>query len=114
MPTFQDSQGVRWSVSRRWWPFRFGLLRGPTMTGDGMYGLVQLVIAVPFLLVWPGWLLTRLFGAPWTIVVGRAGRQVHAERVGGWAASGRRITEIVASVQGGGGVSLPGPVGDAG
>ena len=114
MPTFHDSHGVQWAVSRRWWPFRFGLLRGPTMSGDGMYGLVQLVIALPFLLVWPVWLVTRLCGAPWTIVVVRAGRQVHAERVAGWAASGRRITEIVASVQADGGVSLPGPVAGAG
>jgi hypothetical protein len=80
------------------------------MSGDSFYGLVQLVIALPFLLVWPFWVLTRLFGAPWTVVVAGANAPRHEAKVRGWAASGRRIAEIAESLRGGGGVSLPGPV----
>ena len=94
MPQWHDATGVRWHVYRRWWPFNNSVIRSTTMSGDSAYGLVQLIIALPFLLVWPFWVLTRLCGAPWTVVVARAGVQVHSERVRGWTASGLRIAEL--------------------
>lgn len=97
VPAVTDPTGTQWSIHRRWWPFRSGFPGGPTMSGDAAYGLVQLLVTLPFLLAWPIWLLSRIAGGPWTVVVGRAGRQVHVERVRGWAASGRRITELEAA-----------------
>lgn len=109
MPTVRDAHGVRWAVYRRLWPLGDSPVRGTSMSGDSLYGLVQLVAALPGLIVWPFWVLTKLFGAPWTVVVAAANTPRHEERIRGWSASGRRVAEIAESLRRGGGVSLPGP-----
>ena len=105
MPDVIDVHGVRWTVRRRLWPFRYSPLRGTTMSGDTVYGLIQLAVALPLLLVWPFWAAGRLFGGSWPIEVANQGKRVHSERVRGWAASARRVDEIAAGLRDGRGVS---------
>ena len=126
MPRVRDSQGVRWSVRRRWLPWRPRRkmpdgwdLGGASFDGDDVVSMVinivmlvviiptlvlALLVAVEFLLLLlllPLWVLARsLFGAPWIIVVRRDGRILGEEAVRGWTASGRRIAQIAAEVGG--------------
>lgn len=106
MPTFTDAEGTRWSVRRHWMPL-FDYLDMATW-GVNWFGLVMFMIALPFLVVWPFWLLGKLCGVPWKIIVTRAGEVVAEEKVSGWRPSRRRIDEIVHGLEVSGAVPAPG------
>lgn len=78
------------------------------VTGSGWFGAVMFLIALPFLLAWPFWLLAKLVGVPWKVVVRRAGEDVAVEKIAGWRASGRRIAEITDGIRISGRVPEPG------
>ncbi|MGE2836812.1 hypothetical protein [Mycobacterium sp. SMC-4] len=106
MPHFKDADGVRWSVRRHWMP----LLNYLDMAswGTSWFGVLMFVIALPFLVAWPFWLLAKLFGVPWKVVIKRADEEIAVEKVAGWRASGRRIEEITHGVRVCGRVPAPG------
>lgn len=86
-----DPAGVQWNIQRKWWPF-----------GDigewadiDFFGWFALVIAAPFLLVWPLWLATKFLGLQrWRILVRRNHVEVDRELVRGWSGSARRMSEL--------------------
>lgn len=95
MARVKDADGVGWHVRRVWWPF------GPMLfdiNDTGVFFWIGTVLTAPFVIAWPFWLLARVFGAPWTIRVTRGGQEQRSETVRGFAASGRRIAEIVAEI----------------
>jgi hypothetical protein len=51
------------------------------------------LLAAPFVLLWPFWLLSKGLGARWRIVIERGGHEVETELVRGWRRSGARIDE---------------------
>ena len=61
---------------------------------DLTFDLVSVVIALPFLALWPFWLATKWLGGRWTIVVERDGAEVSREQVRGWRGSGGRIAQL--------------------
>lgn len=90
-----DPEGVSWSVRRWWWrtlPWETGFA-----TIDGFFAVLML----PFMLMWPFWLLAKWLGVPWTIVIKRDGSVAGKERVTGWRQSGERVAEIAASIEAG-------------
>ncbi len=106
MAEVKDPDGVRWSVHRRWMPLLDYL--DMTTWGNSLFGALMFVVALPFLFAWPFWLLGKVCGVPWKIVVRRADEDVAEEKIKGWRASGRRIEEIVAGVEVAGEVPAPG------
>jgi hypothetical protein len=66
-----------------------------------------LLLVLPVLLSWPFWLMAKLVGARWRLVIKRDSREVDQELVRGWRGSNARIAEIVAGIRDGG-VSLTG------
>ncbi len=95
MADVTDPDGVTWSVRRWWWrtvPWGTGFA-----TIDGLIALVML----PFMLMWPFWLLAKWLGVPWTIVISRDGVKVGRERVKGWRESGLRMADIAAEIESG-------------
>ncbi|OBF21940.1 hypothetical protein [Mycobacterium sp. ACS4331] len=106
MPKVTDADGVRWSVRRQWMP----LLEHLNMAslGTDWFGMLNFVVALPFILAWPFWLLAKLFGVPWRVLVKRDGEEVTVEKVAGWRASGRRIEEIAHGIRVVGRVPEPG------
>jgi len=91
----RDPGGIGWQVRRRWWPY------SDTLDGDDLFHLDWLAVALvlPFLLVWPLWLLSKLFGARWSIIVEREGAESHRELVRWWGASEARIAELAHDIQ---------------
>ena len=104
MPAVRDAANTRWTVRRVWWPFGTWLLDLPDWGGLFAIGLV---LTAPLVLIWPFWLLSKAFGAPWTLVVRRAGKEVRREKVAGWAASGERMAAILREARSEGGPELP-------
>jgi hypothetical protein len=88
MTKVTDPEGVGWTVRRWWWK------TVPWETGFATLDALIFVIVLPFMLMWPFWLLAKWLGASWTILVERDGEQVAREQVRGWGASGRRIAEL--------------------
>ncbi|WP_245234148.1 hypothetical protein [Mycobacterium sp. PS03-16] len=86
MAVVTDPNGTVWSVHRQWWPFP-GVL-------DLTFDVFALLLAVPFLALWPFWLATKWLGARWTIVVERDGTEVSRELVRGWRRSKGRIAAL--------------------
>ena len=89
-----DPNGRQWSVHRRWWPFGDMV----DLAFDGLFGLV---LAAPFLLLWPFWLLGKAFGVRWRIVVERDGAEIESHLVRGWRRSGARLDELALQIAGG-------------
>lgn len=100
----RDADDVRWTVRRVWWPFGTWLLDLPDWGGLFVVGMV---LMAPLVVIWPFWLLAKMFGVPWTLVIRRAGEEVRREKVAGWARSGERMAEILADARAGGGPELP-------
>lgn len=96
MPAVRDALDRRWTVRRVWWPFGQMFLN-PDWP-DWLF-TVGLLITTPFVLAWPFWLLTRLLGAPWTLVVRCQGREVRREQARGWAGSRQRMADILADAR---------------
>ena len=90
MAEIRDPHGTRWSVRRKWWPF-FDL-------SHLSFDLVELALALPLLLLWPFWLLTKVLGARWVILIERDGHETGRELVRGWRRSQGRIAEIVLGI----------------
>jgi hypothetical protein len=61
--------------------------------------VIGLVVTTPFLVAWPFWLVARFLGAPWTLIVKRAGHELRKEKVNGWQASRQRMAEILAEAR---------------
>lgn len=93
--TVTDPEGEAVTVRRWWWR------TVPWQTGFDTLDAFLFLLTLPFMLMWPVWLLLKWLGVPWTIVVERGGERVARERVRGWRRSGERIYEIAASVQAG-------------
>ncbi|MGW0158511.1 hypothetical protein ACWDUN_04235 [Mycobacterium sp. NPDC003323] len=94
MAVVTDPNGVQWSVYRRWWPFG-------NVVDLAFDGLIGILLAAPFFLLWPFWLLAKGLGVRWRIVVERDGTEVQTEFVRGWRRSGARIDELALQVSGG-------------
>ncbi|MGJ6124825.1 hypothetical protein QN239_19840 [Mycolicibacterium sp. Y3] len=86
MAVVTDPNGAQWSVHRRWWPF-------PDMSDVLDLDWFTWLLAAPFVLLWPFWLLSKGLGARWRIVIERSGHEVETELVRGWRRSGARIDE---------------------
>jgi hypothetical protein len=93
--TVTDPSGAEWTV-QRWW---FKTI--PYETGIDFLDFIIFIIVLPFMVVWPFWLLSKWLGARWSIEIRRDGTKVGEEKVRGWAKSGQRINEIAQSVQAG-------------
>ncbi|MGW4480309.1 hypothetical protein [Rhodococcus triatomae] len=131
----RDDRDVRWSVRRRWLPWRrktsvpdWGPDVGDISLGDdpisAVIGIVLMILLLPvlvlalvvglefllLLLLVPVWVVVRVvFGLPWTVVVRREGRVVHEEGVRGWRASSERIDVIAAELRTGRGPAVARP-----
>lgn len=90
MAVVVDPNGTPWSVHRVWWPF-------PGVV-DLTFDLFELVLALPFLVLWPFWVAAKWLGARWTIVVERDGQEVGRELVRGWSRSKGRIAALALEV----------------
>lgn len=90
-----DPDGVRWSVRRWWWKTI------PWETGFATLDFLIFLIVLPFMLMWPFWLLAKWCGVPWTIIVTRDGTEVSREKVTGWARSRARVEEIAQTMRDG-------------
>jgi hypothetical protein len=103
VPQFRDAQGVLWSVNRQWWPFGDW---SSFASADDVVGVIVLCAMLPFVVIWPFWLLLKLSGvSAWRVTVRRNLIQVDRERVAGWRASGERVNAIMAALKAG--VFLP-------
>lgn len=77
-------------MRRRWWPFP-GVF-------DLTFDLVGVLVALPFLVLWPFWLATKWLGARWTLVVERDGTEVSREQIRGWRRSQERIAQVALEI----------------
>jgi hypothetical protein len=93
MPVLTDPSGVQWSVHRKLWPFPS--LETLLDNFDFFGWVIGLVLLLPFVLLWPFWLLTKFLGARWVIVVQRNHQEVEREFVRGWRRSGGRMAELM-------------------
>jgi hypothetical protein len=96
MPAVRDATNVRWTVRRVWWPF--GEMLFDFDWPDWAF-VIGLAVTLPFVIAWPFWFAARFLGAPWTLVIRRAGREVRREKVRGWRRSRHRMYEILAEVR---------------
>lgn len=121
MASVLDPEGVKWTVRRRWLPWRprrkmpddWGFGDTSLTDGDDIISIVlnialvvllipalvlALLVAAEFLLLLlllPLWVLARsLFGTPWIIVIRRDHKVVGEEAVRGWGATNARIDQI--------------------
>lgn len=93
--TETDPDGSTWSVRRWWWKTI------PWETGFATLDALIFLIVLPFMLMWPFWLLAKFVGVPWTIIITRDGTEVGRERVKGWKRSRARVAEIARSARDG-------------
>ena len=107
MPAVRDPGNAQWTVSRLWWPFATWLAQ---TTESELVFFFALIVTIPLAVIWPFWLLSRLAGMPWTVVVRRMNVVVYREKVSGWTASRKRISDLVEEVRSGGGPGVPGGV----
>ena len=94
MVAVRDPDGTEWRVRRRWWPY------SDTLDGEDFFLLDWFAVALvlPFLLAWPFWLLAKLFGVRWKIVVERDGAEAHRELVRGGRKAKARINDIALQI----------------
>lgn len=92
MPVVTDPLGVQWSVHRELWPFPSPL--GLLDNFDFFGAVIGLALALPFLILWPFWLLVKVLGVRWVVVVQRNDKEVRRELVRGWRRSEGRMAEI--------------------
>ncbi|MFV9636403.1 hypothetical protein [Mycobacterium neumannii] len=93
--TVTDPEGETVTVRRWWWRTI------PWETGFSTLDAFIFLLVLPFMVMWPFWLLLKWLGVSWKIVIERDGERIGRERVRGWRRSGERIYEIAASVQAG-------------
>jgi hypothetical protein len=90
MAVVVDPHGKAWSVRRDWWPFPGDLL--------DFTDLIEIVIGLLFVVLWPFWLLTKFLGARWVVVVERDGHEVGRELVRGGRKAKARINDIALQI----------------
>jgi hypothetical protein len=90
-----DPTGTKWTI-RRWW---FSPM--PWQTGLDSLDAIIFVIMLPFMLLWPFWLISKWLGAAWSIEILRDGKKVGEEKARGWRKSGERINAIAQAAAGG-------------
>ncbi len=95
MARVTDPDGVRWNVRRWWWQTI------PWETGFATLDALIFLLVLPFMLMWPFWLLAKWCGVPWTVQILRDGTEVGRERVKGWKQSRARVDQIARSLQDG-------------
>ncbi|MET0456650.1 MAG: hypothetical protein ABW137_32850 [Mycobacterium sp.] len=95
MTVVSDPSGIQWNLKRRWWPFWD--VADLLDLGD-FFGWLGLLLAAPFLLVWPFWLLSKALGARWRIVIERDHEEVDTELVRGWRRSTARINDLALEI----------------
>lgn len=93
MAVLTDQNGTVWNVYRDWWPFP-----GDVTDLTDLFGVL---IGVIFLALWPFWWLGKCLGVRWAVVIERDGHEVGREKVRGFGASKRRVTEILTEVAAG-------------
>ena len=93
--TVTDPDGSSWSVRRWWWKTI------PWETGFATLDMLIFLVVLPFMVLWPFWLLAKWCGVPWTIITTRDGEEVGREQVKGWRRSGARMDEIVQTLRDG-------------
>jgi hypothetical protein len=94
MAVVVDPHGAVWSVHRDWWPFPGDLL--------DITDLFEIAIGLLFVALWPCWLLAKLLGVRWVVVIERDGHQVGRELVRGSGRAKRRVNEIALEIASGG------------
>ena len=104
MTAVRDASNAQWTVGRVWWPFGTWLAQ---TTESELVFMLALIVTAPLAVIWPFWLLSRMAGMPWTVVMRRMGEVVHREKVSGWTASKVRIAALVDEVRSGGGPGVP-------
>ncbi|WP_101949685.1 hypothetical protein [Mycobacterium sp. 3519A] len=90
MAVVVDPHGKAWSVRRDWWPFPGDLL--------DFTDLIEIVIGLLFVALWPFWLLTKFLGARWVVVIERDGHEVGRELVRGGRKAKARINDIALQI----------------
>jgi hypothetical protein len=80
-------------VHRDWWPFPGDLL--------DFTDLVEIAIGLLFVVLWPFWLLAKLLGVRWVIVIERDGNEVERELVRGWRKAKARVNEVARQIASG-------------
>jgi hypothetical protein len=88
-----DPHGRTWSVHRDWWPFPGDLL--------DFTDLFEIAIGLLFVVLWPFWLLAKLLGVRWVIVIERDGNEVERELVRGWRKAKVRVNEVALQIASG-------------
>ena len=91
MTAVTDPNGTQWNVHRRWWPF-------PDLDDIVDWDFVGLILAIPFLFLWPFWFAMKGLGVKWRIVVERNHTEVETELVRGYRRSGHRIDELAQQI----------------
>ncbi|ULE32841.1 hypothetical protein [Mycobacterium sp. IDR2000157661] len=90
MAVIVDRNGRVWSVHRDWWPFPGDVL--------DFTDLLAVLVGLVFVALWPFWLLAKFAGVRWVVVIECDGHEVGRERVRGWRAAERRVSEILLEV----------------
>jgi hypothetical protein len=80
-------------VHRDWWPFPGDLL--------DFTDLFEIAIGLLFVVLWPFWLLAKLLGVRWVIVIERDGNEVERELVRGWRKAKVRVNEVALQIASG-------------
>jgi hypothetical protein len=93
MAVVLDPHGRTWSVHRDWWPFPGDLL--------DFTDLFEIAIGLLFVVLWPFWLLAKLLGVRWVIVIERDGNEVERELVRGWRKAKARVNEVALQIASG-------------
>ena len=60
---------MTWRVRRAQWPLLDAL--DMASWGSSTFGVVMFLLALPLLAAWPIWLLAKLCGVPWKVVLDR-------------------------------------------
>ena len=61
----------------------------------------EIAVGLLFVLLWPFWLLAKLFGVRWVIVIERDGHEVGRELVRGGRKAKARVNEIALQIASG-------------
>jgi hypothetical protein len=88
-----DPNGVQWNIHRRWWPF-------PDLADilDLDWFILSLIVAIPFVSLWPFWYAAKFLGVKWRIVIERSHAEHRTELVRGWRRSGARVNELALEI----------------
>lgn len=93
MAVVTDPNGAQWNIHRRWWPF-------PDLTDilDLDFFILSLIVAVPFVFLWPFWYAAKFLGVRWRIVIERNGHEQGFELVRWYRRSSSRINDIAQEI----------------